>query len=109
MTNYHLITTFVVLLIGAEVADKAQSGARHLLDEGATPSREGQLAHQRSKGLRRDVRVVGVRGVQSHLRAEMAHPTEQDVSAALRDGLSRPQDLEAGMIHSFSLSVSFLY
>jgi hypothetical protein len=27
MTNYYLITTFVILLTGAEVADKAQSGA----------------------------------------------------------------------------------
>jgi hypothetical protein len=38
--NYYLITTFVVLVIGAEAVDKAQSGMRHLLDQGATPSRE---------------------------------------------------------------------
>jgi hypothetical protein len=32
MANYYHITTFVVLLAGAEAADKAQSGARHLPD-----------------------------------------------------------------------------
>jgi triphosphoribosyl-dephospho-CoA synthetase len=47
MINYYLITTFVVLLIGAETADKVQSGAQYLLDQGAAPSRKGQLAHQR--------------------------------------------------------------
>jgi hypothetical protein len=41
MTNFYLITTFVVLLTGVEAADKATSGAQHLLDEGATTSREG--------------------------------------------------------------------
>jgi hypothetical protein len=55
MANYYLITTFVVLLTGDEAADKAQLGARHLPDQGATPSREGQLAHQRSRCLGRDV------------------------------------------------------
>jgi hypothetical protein len=55
MINYYLITTFVVLLVGAEEVDKAKSGARHLPDEGTTPSRAGRLAHQRSRGLGRDV------------------------------------------------------
>jgi hypothetical protein len=41
MTNCYLITTFVILLAGAEVADKAQLGARHLPDQGAAASREG--------------------------------------------------------------------
>jgi triphosphoribosyl-dephospho-CoA synthetase len=63
MANYYLITTFVVLLIGAEAADKAQPDARHLLDQGAAASRKGRLTHQRSGGLRRDVRVVSVRRV----------------------------------------------
>jgi hypothetical protein len=49
MINYYLITTFVVLLIGAEAADFAQSGARHLPEQGAAPS------SQRSGGLGRDV------------------------------------------------------
>jgi hypothetical protein len=53
------------------------------------------------------VRVVGVCGVQSHLRAEPTQPTEQGVGAPLRGGQSRPQEPEAGTIHSFSLSVSF--
>jgi hypothetical protein len=35
MTNYYLITTFVVLVTDAEETDKAQSGTRHLLDQGA--------------------------------------------------------------------------
>jgi hypothetical protein len=38
--NFYLITTFVVLLTGAEAADKATSGTQHLLDQGATTSRE---------------------------------------------------------------------
>jgi hypothetical protein len=67
------------------------------------------LDNQRSGGLGRDVRVVDVRGVQSHLSAEPAEPTEQAVDAPLRGGRSRPLDPEAGTIHSFSLSVSFLY
>jgi hypothetical protein len=46
MTNCYLITTFIVLLVGAEAANKAQSGARHLPDQGAAASREGRLAHQ---------------------------------------------------------------
>jgi hypothetical protein len=41
MTNFYLITTFVVLLAGAEAADKAISGTRPLLDQGAAASREG--------------------------------------------------------------------
>jgi hypothetical protein len=60
MTNCYLITTFIVLLVGAEAPDKAQSGARHLRDQGAAPSGEGRLAHQRSEGLSYDVRVVSV-------------------------------------------------
>jgi hypothetical protein len=55
------------------------------------------------------VRVVDVRGVQSHLSAELAEPIEQAIGAPLRGGRSRLQDLEAGTIHYFSLSVSFLY
>jgi autonomous glycyl radical cofactor GrcA len=39
------------------------------------------LAGQRSGGLGRDVRVVDVRGVQSHLIVELAEPIEQAVSA----------------------------
>jgi hypothetical protein len=34
-------TSVVVLLVGAEAADKATSGARHLPDQGAIASREG--------------------------------------------------------------------
>jgi hypothetical protein len=41
MTNFYLITIFVVLLVGAEVADKATLGTRHLPDQGAVASREG--------------------------------------------------------------------
>jgi hypothetical protein len=41
MTNYYLITTFVVLLAGAEAVDKAQLGAQHLPDHGVAASREG--------------------------------------------------------------------
>jgi hypothetical protein len=37
---FYLVTTFVVLLTGAEAADKAISGARHLPDQGAVASRE---------------------------------------------------------------------
>jgi hypothetical protein len=40
MTNFYLITTFVVLLTGAEAADKATSGAQHLPDQGVVASRE---------------------------------------------------------------------
>jgi hypothetical protein len=109
MINYYLITIFVVLLVGAEEVNKAESGAQHLLDEGTAPSKEGRLAHQRSGGLGRDVRVVGIHGVQSHLRAEPAQLSKQGVGAPLRGGRSCPQDPEAGMIHYFSLSVSFSY
>jgi hypothetical protein len=41
MTNFYLVTIFVVLLTGAEAIDKATSGARHLPDQGAAASREG--------------------------------------------------------------------
>jgi hypothetical protein len=40
MTIFYLVTIFVVLLIGAEAADKAISGTRHLPDQGAIASRE---------------------------------------------------------------------
>jgi hypothetical protein len=53
------------------------------------------------------VRVVDVRGVQSHLRAEPAQLTEQGVGAPLRGRQSHLQEPEAGMIHSFSLFVCF--
>jgi hypothetical protein len=109
MTIYYLITTFVVLLVGVEAVDKAQSGTRHLLDQGAAASLEGRLAHQRFGGLGRDVRVVDVRGVQSHLRAEPAQLIEQGVGAPLRGGQSHLQEPEAGMIHSFSLFVCFSF
>jgi hypothetical protein len=39
--TFFLVTTFVVLLVGAEAADKAISDARHLPDQGAAASREG--------------------------------------------------------------------
>jgi hypothetical protein len=110
MINYYHITTFVVLLTAVKVADKAQSGARHLPDQGAAASREGRLARQRSRGLRRDVRLrPSQRGVQSHLRAELTQLTEEGVIAPLWGGRSRPQDPEAAMIHYFSLSISFSY
>jgi hypothetical protein len=98
-----------VLLTGDEAADKAISDARHLPDQGVAPSREGSLADKRSGGLGHDVRMVVVPEVQSHLRAELAQPTEQEVGAPLRGRRSCPQDPEAGMIQSFSLIVSFLY
>jgi hypothetical protein len=41
MTNFYFIIIFVVLLIGAEAADKASSGARHLPDQGVAASTEG--------------------------------------------------------------------
>jgi hypothetical protein len=41
MTNFYLITIFVVLLTGDEAADKATSGTSHLPDQGAATSREG--------------------------------------------------------------------
>jgi hypothetical protein len=55
------------------------------------------------------VQLVDVRGVQSHLRAELAELMEQAVGAPLRGGRSCSQDPEAGTIQSFSLLVSFLY
>jgi hypothetical protein len=53
--------------------------------------------------------VVGVRGVQSHIRDKLAQLIEQGVGAPLRGGRSCPQDPEAGTIHSFSLSIGFSY
>jgi hypothetical protein len=41
MTNFYLITTFIVLLTGVEAADKAPLGAQHLPDQGAAASMEG--------------------------------------------------------------------
>jgi hypothetical protein len=55
------------------------------------------------------VRVAVIPGVLSHLIAEPVEPIEQEVSAPLRGGRSRPQDLEADTIHYFSLLVSFSY
>jgi hypothetical protein len=109
MTNYYLITTFVVLLVGAEAADKAQSHVQHLPNQGVAASMEGRLAHQRSKGLGHDMRVVGIHRVQSHLRVKPAQPMKQGIGAPLRGGRSRPQDLEASTIHSFSLYICFSY
>jgi hypothetical protein len=37
----YLITTLVVLLTGAEAADKVTSGIKHVPDQGAAASREG--------------------------------------------------------------------
>jgi hypothetical protein len=109
MTIFYLITIFVVLLTGVEEADKATSDTRHLPDQEVAASRESWLASQRSRGLEHDVQVVDIHGVQSHLRAEPAELTEKGVGAPLWGGRSRLQDLEAGMIHSFSLPVSFSY
>jgi hypothetical protein len=109
MKKNYLLTTIIVLLVGDEVADKATSDATHLPGQGAAPSREGCLAGQRSRGLGCDVRVVVILKVQSHLRAEPAKPTEQEVGAPLRGRRSHPQDPEVGMIQSFSLLVSFSY
>jgi hypothetical protein len=41
MMNFYLITTFVVLLTCAKVADKATSGTQYVPDQGAAASREG--------------------------------------------------------------------
>jgi hypothetical protein len=73
----------------------------------SAPSREGCLVGQRSGGLRRDVRVVVVPRVQSHLRAEPAELTEKVIGAPLRSGQSCPQDPEAGMIQSSVFSLVF--
>jgi hypothetical protein len=81
MTIFYLVTTFVVLLAGAKVADKAISGAQHLPDQGVASSREGWLAGQRSRGLGCDVRVVDVWEVQSHLIAKPTKLIEQGFSA----------------------------
>jgi hypothetical protein len=108
MTNYYLITTFVVLLVGAEAADKAQSHVQHLPNQGVVASREGRLAHQRSGGLGRDMRVVGIHGVQCHLRVDPAQLMKQGIGKPLRGGRSRPQDLEASTIHSLSLLKFFV-
>jgi hypothetical protein len=51
MIIFYLVTTFVVLLVGAEATDKAISVAQHLPDQGAAASWEGCLASQRSGGL----------------------------------------------------------
>jgi hypothetical protein len=109
MKMFYLLTTIVVLLAGDEAADRATLDTRHLPDQGAAPSRKGCMAGQRYGGLGRDVRVMIIIGVQSHLRAEMAEPIEQEVGAPLRGGRSRPQDLEASMIQSFSFFISFSY
>jgi hypothetical protein len=106
MKKNYLLTTIVALLTGDEIADKATSNTRHLPAQGAAPQMEGCLACQTSRGLRHDVRVVVVPRVQSHLRVE---PTEQEVGAPLGAGWSCPLDLEAGMIQSFSLLISFFY
>jgi hypothetical protein len=58
--------------------------------------------------MRCDVRVVGIRRVQCHLRAELAELIEQGIGEQLWHGRSRLQDLEASTIHSFSLPTSFL-
>jgi hypothetical protein len=41
MTNFYLITIFVVLLTGAKAADKATLDAQHLPNQGAVAPREG--------------------------------------------------------------------
>jgi hypothetical protein len=105
---FYLVTAFVVLLTGAEAADKTISGARHLPDQGAVASRKGWLAGQRSEGLGRDVWVVDIQGVQSHLSAEQAEPIEQVIGAPLRGGQSRPQDPEAGTILFLSFHKFFV-
>jgi hypothetical protein len=51
MNFFYLLTTIVVLLVGDEAVNKATSDVGHLPDQGATPSREGCLAGQRSGGL----------------------------------------------------------
>jgi hypothetical protein len=55
------------------------------------------------------MRVVGVHRVQSPLIAELTQPMEEGIGAPLWHGWSHPQDLEAGMIYSFSVSISFSY
>jgi hypothetical protein len=41
MTNFYLITKFVLLLASDEAVNKGTSGTKHLPDQGATASREG--------------------------------------------------------------------
>jgi hypothetical protein len=82
---YHLL-----LLIGAKAIDKVKPDSRHLPHQRVATSHKGQLAHQGSGGLGRDVRVVGVYGVQSPLGVEPAQPTEQGISAPLQRRWSRP-------------------
>jgi hypothetical protein len=53
--------------------------------------------------------VVDIRGVEKHLIAELAEPIEKAIGAPLQGGQSHPQDPEVGMIHFFSLFMSFLY
>jgi hypothetical protein len=77
---------WLVLLACAEAADKAQSGARHLPNQGVATLREGRLARQRSGDLACDMLVVGIHGVQSPLGAELAQSTEQGFGAPLRCG-----------------------
>jgi hypothetical protein len=86
MKKNYLVTTIVVLLTGAKAANKVTLGAWHLPDQGATASREGCLAIQRSECLGCDVWVVDIPEVKSHLRVEPAEPTEQAVGAPLRGG-----------------------
>jgi hypothetical protein len=40
MTNFYLITKFVALLVGGDVANNATSGTKHLPDQGAIGSSE---------------------------------------------------------------------
>jgi hypothetical protein len=98
MIIFYLITTFIVLLTSDEAVDKATSGTKHLPNQGAAASREGWLGSERSEGLGRDVWVVDVRGVQSHLRAEPDESIEQVIGPPLQGRWSCPQDPEADMI-----------
>jgi hypothetical protein len=109
MNIFYLATTIIVLLAGDEAADKAKSDATHLPDQGVVPSREDCLTSQRFEGLGRDVQVVVVPEVQSHLRTEPAEPIKKVVGAPLQAGQSRLQDPEAGTIQSFCLLVSFSF
>jgi hypothetical protein len=88
-------------------SDKPQPSARHLPDQVAASSRECLLAHQRSGGLGRDVRVVGIYGVQSQIRAEPAQLIEQGGGSPLQSEWSHPEDPEASIIHPFSIFHKF--
>jgi hypothetical protein len=109
MTNFYLITKFVALLVGGDVANNATSGTKHLPDQGAIGSSEVSLDSRRSRGLGHDVRVVDVHRVQSHLRVELARPTKQVAGAPLWGRRSRLQDPEVGTIQSFALLICFSY